>query len=67
MTEAAKNVREYLAEIGKRGGIANRRERTRRRWSLSAKPSALLNELESRGLLAVGGCSSFLDRFLQAS
>jgi len=29
MTEAAKKVREYLAEIGKRGGIANRRELTR--------------------------------------
>jgi hypothetical protein len=29
MTEAAKKVREYLAEIGKRGGIASRRELTR--------------------------------------
>ena len=29
MTEAQKKVREYLAEIGRRGGIASRRELTR--------------------------------------
>ena len=29
MTEAQKNVREYLAEIGKRGGLASRRELTK--------------------------------------
>jgi len=29
MREAQKNVREYLAAIGKRGGLASRRELTR--------------------------------------
>jgi len=29
MTKAQKKVREYLAEIGKRGGLASRRELTR--------------------------------------
>ena len=29
MTEAQKKVREYLAEIGKRGGLASRRDLTR--------------------------------------
>jgi len=29
MTEAQKKVRQYLAEIGKRGGLASRRELTR--------------------------------------
>ena len=29
MKEAEKNVREYLAKIGKRGGLAGRRELTR--------------------------------------
>ena len=29
MTEAQKNVREYLGEIGKRGGLASRRELTK--------------------------------------
>jgi len=29
MKEAPKNVREYLAAIGKRGGLASRRELTR--------------------------------------
>ena len=29
MKEAEKNVREYLANIGKRGGLASRRELTR--------------------------------------
>jgi hypothetical protein len=29
MTEAEKKVREYLAEIGKRGGLASRRELTK--------------------------------------
>jgi hypothetical protein len=29
MTEARKQVREYLAEIGKRGGLASRRELTK--------------------------------------
>jgi hypothetical protein len=29
MTEAQKRVREYLAAIGKRGGLASRRELTR--------------------------------------
>ena len=28
MTEAQKKVREYLSEIGKRGGLASRRELT---------------------------------------
>jgi hypothetical protein len=29
MTEARKKIREYLAEIGKRGGLASRRELSR--------------------------------------
>ena len=29
MTEAQKKAREYLAEIGKRGGLASRRELTK--------------------------------------
>ena len=29
MTEAQKNVRDYLAAIGKRGGLASRRELTK--------------------------------------
>jgi hypothetical protein len=29
MKEAQRNVREYLAEIGRRGGLASRRELTR--------------------------------------
>ena len=29
MTEAQEKVREYLAEIGKRGGLASRRELTK--------------------------------------
>jgi hypothetical protein len=29
MTEAQKQIREYLAEIGKRGGLASRRELTK--------------------------------------
>jgi hypothetical protein len=29
MTEAQKKVREYLAEIGKRGGLSSRRELTK--------------------------------------
>jgi general stress protein YciG len=29
MTGVPKNIREYLAEIGKRGGLASRRELTR--------------------------------------
>jgi hypothetical protein len=29
MTKAQKKVREYLAEIGKRGGLASRRELTK--------------------------------------
>jgi hypothetical protein len=29
MTEAEKRVREYLAKIGRRGGVASRRELTR--------------------------------------
>ena len=29
MTEAQRKVREYLAEIGKRGGLASRRELTK--------------------------------------
>jgi hypothetical protein len=29
MTEAEKQVREYLAKIGRRGGLASRRELTR--------------------------------------
>jgi len=29
MTEAEKRVREYLANIGRRGALASRRERTR--------------------------------------
>jgi hypothetical protein len=40
MKEAQKNVREYLAAIGKRGGRVGRREltnRTRAKWSRSAR------------------------------
>jgi hypothetical protein len=36
MTEALKHIREYLARIGRRGGVASRREltnRTRGKWS----------------------------------
>jgi hypothetical protein len=29
MKEAQKNVRDYLAEIGRRGGVASRRELTK--------------------------------------
>ena len=29
MKDAQKNVREYLADVGKRGGLASRRELTR--------------------------------------
>ena len=29
MTEAQKHIRKYLAEIGKRGGVASRRELTK--------------------------------------
>jgi hypothetical protein len=42
MTEAQKHVRQYLATIGKRGGLASRRELTR----LHAKRMVAIREMK---------------------
>jgi hypothetical protein len=47
-TEAQKKVREYLAEIGKRGGLASRRELTRSH----AKQMVAIRELKRATLKA---------------
>jgi hypothetical protein len=49
MTEAQKKVQEYLAEIGKRGGLASRRELTRSH----AKQMVAIREMK-RGALKEG-------------
>ena len=48
MTEAQKKVREYLAEIGARGGQASRRELTRQH----AKKMVAIRELKRAALKA---------------
>jgi len=48
MKEAEKNVREYLAKIGKRGGLASRRELTRSH----AKQMAAIREAKRAALKA---------------
>jgi hypothetical protein len=49
MTETEKKVREYLAEIGRRGGLASRRELTRSH----AKKMVAIREAK-RGALKAG-------------
>jgi len=48
MKEAQKNVREYLAAIGRRGGLASRRELTR----LHAKRMVAIREAKRTALRA---------------
>ena len=48
MTEAEKRVREYLAKIGRRGGVASRRELTRSH----AKQMVAIREAKRAGLKA---------------
>jgi hypothetical protein len=48
MTDAQKRVREYLAEIGKRGGLASRRELSR----LHAKQMVAIREAKRAALRA---------------
>jgi hypothetical protein len=48
MKEAQKNVREYLAAIGRRGGLASRRELTRSH----AKQMVAIRELKRAALKA---------------
>ena len=48
MTEAEKRVREYLAKIGRRGGLASRRELTR----LHAKKMVTIREAKRAALKA---------------
>ena len=48
MTEAEKKVRAYLAEIGRRGGIASRRELTRSH----AKQMVAIRELKRAAITA---------------
>ena len=48
MKEAQKNVRQYLAAIGKRGGLASRRELTR----AHAKKMVAIREAKSAALKA---------------
>ena len=48
MTDAQKRVREYLAEIGKRGGLASRRELSR----LHAKQMVAIREAKRAALKA---------------
>jgi hypothetical protein len=50
MKEAQKNVREYLAAIGKRGGLASRRELTRSH----AKHPAIASRSSSRDPIIPG-------------
>ena len=48
MTEAEKRVREYLAKIGRRGGLASRRELTR----AHAKQMVVIREAKRAALKA---------------
>ena len=48
MKEAQKNVREYLAAIGKRGGLTSRRELTR----LHARQMVAIRELKRAAIKA---------------
>ena len=48
MKEAQKNVREYLAAIGRRGGLASRRELTRSH----AKQMVAIRELKRAAIKA---------------
>jgi hypothetical protein len=48
MTDAQKKVRDYLAEIGRRGGRASRRELTR----LHAKQVVAIREAKRAALMA---------------
>ena len=48
MKEAQKNVREYLAAIGKRGGLTSRRELTRSH----AKQMVAIRELKRAAITA---------------
>jgi hypothetical protein len=48
MTEAEKRVREYLAKIGRRGGLASRRELTRSH----AKQMVAIREVKRAALKA---------------
>jgi hypothetical protein len=48
MTEGEKKVREYLADIGRRGGLASRRELTR----LHAKKMVAIREAKRAALKA---------------
>jgi hypothetical protein len=48
MKEAQKNVRDYLAAIGRRGGLASRRELTR----LQAKRMVAIREAKRAALRA---------------
>ena len=54
MTEAQKKVREYLAEIGKRGGRASRRELTKShaRQMVAIREAKRAALIESRQALA---------------
>jgi hypothetical protein len=57
MTEAEKRVREYLAKIGRRGGLASRRELTRSH----AKQMVAIREVK-RAALKAGKCWPPRDR-----
>ena len=48
MTEAQKHIRKYLAEIGKRGGFASRRELTK----LHARKMVAIREMKRAALKA---------------
>jgi hypothetical protein len=48
MTEAEKRVREYLAKVGRRGGLASRRELTRSH----AKQMVAIREVKRAALKA---------------
>ena len=48
MTEAEKRVREYLAKIGRRGGVASRRELTR----AHAKKMVAIREMKRAAIKA---------------
>jgi hypothetical protein len=59
MNEAQKNVRDYLAAIGKRGGLASRRELTRSH----AKKMVAIREAK-RAAIKAGKAWPFRDRKL---
>ena len=48
MTEAQKHIREYLAEIGKRGGLMSRRELTKSH----ARQMVVIREMERAAIKA---------------